>query len=281
MGSGRDDSERQESGLRDDIGSMGDVDTVFQRLEQSSTFRMKRRESLLVESYRQREQKKLVSVIMPTWNRARVIQRAIDSVLNQSYRNYELIISDDGSTDGTCDFIRSKYGNVSRLFLIGNAHRGVCRARNSALAKAAGQLMAYLDSDNEWDPNYLMVMANALEDSPEKSCAYCGLRIVNENNGSQFTRLIGYNRSRLVERNYIDMNIFIHRRDLYQKYGGFVPNLEPLEDWELILRYTREKSPLVVECCLAKYHISRELNHQSLVCEAGSSYRKIRELYPN
>lgn len=268
-------------GLQDEYDSKAKGINVLQRIAHSSTLKMKRRESQLVDCYQQRNQGKLVSIIMPTWNRVKVIKRAIDSVMNQSYRNFELIVSDDGSTDGTGDFIRSEYGNSSRLTFIHNKHRGVSYTRNSALDKSNGQLIAYLDSDNQWGANYLMVMVNALEDSPGKSCAYCGLRLINEIQGTKFTRLASYDRTSLIERNYIDMNIFIHSRDLFDRNCGFAHNLEPLEDWELILRYTQDNSPLVVECCLANYYISRQLNHQSLICEADSSYRKIQALYRN
>lgn len=281
MGPIRDNRKQRGPAIRNLPSGKDEADTLLHRIADSVTFKMKLREARLVESYRQREQGTLVSVILPTFNRAGVVKRAIDSVLRQSYRNFELIISDDGSTDGTCDLIRNEYGDIPRLALIRNAHRGASSARNGALQQARGQLMAYLDSDNQWGTHYLMVMANALLDSPGKSCAYCGLRIVNEDRGTQFTKLVDYDRSALVRQNYIDMNIFFHTRDLYQKHGGFDPNLDCLEDWELILRYTQDNSPLVVECCLAEYHISREFNHLSLLCEADSSYRKIRELYRN
>lgn len=259
--------------------SSGKVANVLQRLAQSATLKMKRREAELVERYRQRKQTMLVSVIMPTWNRRQIIKRAVDSVMSQSYGNFELIVSDDGSTDGTEEFIRREYGNSPCLIYIRGNHRGVSHARNSALDRARGQLVAYLDSDNQWNPNYLMVMANALTDAPGKTSAYCGLRLINEIQGTKFTRLSGYDRAALIERNFIDMNIFMHDRELRQRYGGFAHDLEPLEDWELILRYTRDVPPLVVECCLANYYINRQLNHQTLICDADSSYKKIRALY--
>jgi len=139
--------------------------------------------------------------------------------------------------------------------------------------------VAYLDSDNQWGVNYLMVMVNSLEDSPDKDCAYCAIRVINEIHQAQFTRLVDYDRAALLERNYIDMNIFMHRISLFQQYGGFSHDLEPLEDWELILRYTQGNPPLIVKCCLANYFISRQLNHQSLVCDSDPSFRKIRARY--
>lgn len=255
------------------------VQNDLQHIISSPTFRMKHLELKLIDRYKNRKQETLVSVIMPTWNRRRVIKRAIDSVMAQSYQNYELIISDDGSTDGTGNLLLHEYGQVPKLLYLCNEHRGVSYARNSALEKARGQLIAYLDTDNQWDTNFLMLMVNSLEDSPEKSTAYCGIRVINEIRQARFTRLVDYDRMALEKRNFIDMNIFIHRKSLFRRYGGFAHDVEPLEDWELILRYTKENPPLVVNCCLANYYIAKEINHQSLICETDLSYKKIRALY--
>ena len=257
------------------------MDNDLQRIIRSAAFQMKHREIRLVEAYRKREQNNLVSVIMPTFNRKFIIKRAIDSVIAQSYENFQLIIVDDGSTDGTADFVRSEYGCDSRIRYIYTEHQGVTYARNSALENANGQLIAYLDSDNQWGINYLLVMVNALDDCPDKYSAYCGIRVINTILQAKFTRLINYDRKSLLERNYIDINIFIHRKNLFDLYGGFKHELTSLEDWELILRYTQEHTPLVVKCCLANYYISKNFNHRSLICEADSSYNKIKAWYRN
>lgn len=255
------------------------VDTEVQRIVQSATFQMKQRELRLVKRYRKREQEIMVSVIMPTWNRKFIIKRAIDSVMKQAYQNFELIISDDGSTDGTSEFILKEFGTASQIRYIYNKHRGVSYTRNSALKKARGHLVAYLDTDNEWGENYLLVMVNALGDCHRKATAYCGIRVINTMNQTRFTRLIEYNPTSLVERNYVDMNIFMHKRSLFEELGGFEHGLEPMEDWELILRYTRQHPPLVVSCCLANYYIAKHFNHQTLTQDLNSSYQKISALY--
>jgi glycosyltransferase involved in cell wall biosynthesis len=257
------------------------VENDLQRIIQSPTFKMKQRELTLVEQYQKRKQNILVSIIMPTWNRKFIIKRAIDSVLAQSYQNFQLIISDDGSTDDTGGFINENYGSESRISYIYNKHRGVTYARNSALEIAKGQIVAYLDSDNQWAANYLLVMTNAMEDAHDKSTAYCGLRIINTIRQGRFTRLVTYDRKSLLQRNYIDMNIFMHRKNLFDRYGGFDHDAAPLEDWEFILRYTRDDSPLVVECCLANYYIAKSYNHHSLSKEMDSSYHRIRKQYGN
>ena len=104
--------------------------------------------------------KPLISVILPIFNRKDRCLVAINSVLNQSYENFELIIVDDCSDDGTSDVLNSL--NDGRIKIITHdKNKGVSAARNSALKVAKGEYVAYLDSDNDWDLNYLSSMIGA------------------------------------------------------------------------------------------------------------------------
>jgi glycosyltransferase involved in cell wall biosynthesis len=106
-----------------------------------------------------------VSVILPTFNRRDVIRRAIDSVLRQSYGDWELLIIDDGSTDSTSDFVR---GIDPRIVLVSQHNAGVYVARNLGLSKARGRLITFLDSDDEWTPYYLELTAGFLDRFPNE-----------------------------------------------------------------------------------------------------------------
>src|ERR1700704_4899233 len=94
----------------------------------------------------------LVSVIVPTYNRRETIQAAIASVQRQTFSDWELIVVDDGSTDGTAELIE---GSDPRLVLIRQKNQGVNAARNAAMLRARGQYIAFLDSDDEWLPHHL------------------------------------------------------------------------------------------------------------------------------
>ena len=94
----------------------------------------------------------LVSVIVPTYNRAETIRAAIASVQRQTFADWELIVVDDGSTDGTASLIE---GSDPRLVLIRQANQGVNAARNAAMLRARGRYIAFLDSDDEWLPHHL------------------------------------------------------------------------------------------------------------------------------
>ena len=108
--------------------------------------------------------KPLVSVIIPTYNRSWIVQDAIDSVLDQDFTDYELIVVDDGSNDNT-PTILAGYGQAITVFPQSN--RGVSAARNHGLAAAAGQLIAFLDSDDLWLPRKLSTQVKFFEDNPD------------------------------------------------------------------------------------------------------------------
>ncbi len=124
----------------------------------------------------------LVSVIIPTYNRGSLINETIISVTQQTYKNYELIIIDDASTDKTADWIAENYPEFQLIRLDNNV--GNAAARNIALRKAKGDLIAFLDHDDQWSSNYLQVQVNALQNAPQAILSYCNYFEVKED-GSQ------------------------------------------------------------------------------------------------
>lgn len=105
-----------------------------------------------------------VSVIIPTYNRERFVVKALDSVLIQSFQDYEIIVIDDGSTDGTRKALEA-YSNKIRYVYQKNS--GVSSARNSGIKKAQGVWVAFLDSDDEWTKDYLSTQVAQIEEFPE------------------------------------------------------------------------------------------------------------------
>ena len=248
-------------------------------LLRSKAFKMKINELGLVERYGARNQDVKVSIIMPIWNRASVIKRAIDSVRAQRYVNFELIISDDGSSDATEEVVRQHYSGDRRMRYIRNEHAGVSRARNIGLNYSTGQLIAYLDSDNVWSENYLLLMVNSFVDNPGMNTLYCGLRVIDTVREREFVSFKQYDRPYLLARNYIDMNIFMHRRCLFDRFGGFDEEINVLEDWDLIVRYTKDNPPYVLECFLATYYFEKDLEHLSSSEELPEIFSRIRQRF--
>jgi glycosyltransferase involved in cell wall biosynthesis len=106
----------------------------------------------------------LFSVVIPTYNRATCVQRAIDSVLRQTFEDYELIVVDDGSIDNTSEVVRG-YGE--RIVYVSQRNRGVSAARNAGISRSVGEWVAFLDSDDEWLPGYLSKQAELVTKYPE------------------------------------------------------------------------------------------------------------------
>ena len=94
----------------------------------------------------------LVSVVIPTYNRSAFVTKAIDSVLNQVFGDYELIVVDDGSTDDTKGQLDKYQGKIRYIY---QDNHGVSAARNTGITASRGEWLAFLDSDDEWRPNYL------------------------------------------------------------------------------------------------------------------------------
>jgi glycosyltransferase involved in cell wall biosynthesis len=107
----------------------------------------------------------LVSVIVPTYNRADTIKRAIASVQAQTFQDWELIVVDDGSTDDTSSVIA---GLDPRMVVIRQENQGISGARNTGLMSSTGQYIAFLDSDDEWLPHHLELCIAFLRAFPEE-----------------------------------------------------------------------------------------------------------------
>ncbi|MFZ5964859.1 glycosyltransferase [Thalassococcus sp. BH17M4-6] len=188
-----------------------------------------------------------VSVVMPSWNRADVVGRALKSALNQSLPPFEILLVDDGSTDDTVARVRREFApelKSGRIRLLESDHTGVSGARNVGLAAARGDMIAYLDSDNLWRRDYLRIMCALFAECDEVMTAYAGLAMNDLDNDNKYLNGRSYDRQRMIGTNFIDLNVFMHRREIYDQYGGFDEGLKRLVDWDLILRYTRLYEPV-------------------------------------
>jgi glycosyltransferase involved in cell wall biosynthesis len=127
-------------------------------------------QTLVKFSTKEGKQMPLVSIIMPTYNRADTIKRAIDSVKAQTFEDWELIIVDDGSTDNTATLVPPM---DSRIVFISQENQGIAGARNTALQASQGELIAFLDSDDEWLPHHLELSVHFFKAFPEEDLLSC------------------------------------------------------------------------------------------------------------
>ena len=196
------------------------------------------------------------SVIMPTYNRAFCIRQAVDALLNQTHRDFELIIVDDGSSDETADLIRSAYARdleSGRLrFLPQERNAGVCAARNKGLEAARYDWIAYADTDNVPRPDFLETFAQGIREH-DAECFYASVYHIfsKEVFGSP-----SFVYKRLLKGNQIDLGAFVHSKRLYRNLGGFDTRLTRLVDWDLILTYTKTNPPVFLDKIVLDYNDS-------------------------
>jgi glycosyltransferase involved in cell wall biosynthesis len=182
----------------------------------------------------------LVSVVLPTYNRRRVLGRAVFSVLGQTYRNLELIVVDDGSTDGTEDFVAAV--DDPRVHFVGKQHReGVARARNDGIRMARGELIAFQDSDDEWLATKLERQVALLGSSPPDVGWIGGSHLAMFPGCPRLIASDNLVRGAQYELDLLDGRAFVTptwlvRRELLFEAGLFRETLDCLEDWDLIFR---------------------------------------------
>jgi len=197
------------------------------------------------------------SVVMPVWNRAGVVGGAIESVLAQTAREFELLIVDDGSSDALEDAVGPYLQNPA-VRLLRLPHRGVSAARNAGISAARGATIAYLDSDNRWHPTFLARIAAAL-DATGARVAYCDYNLYKRHPLTRRVRLMrrrtpAFAFSALLDDNCIDINTLVHDRALVEETGGWDEQLERMNDWDFILRLTSRVAPLHVGEALVDYY---------------------------
>jgi glycosyltransferase involved in cell wall biosynthesis len=181
----------------------------------------------------------LVSAVIPTFNRAWSLGRAVDSVLNQAYRPLELIVVDDGSTDETPRQL-APLAARGRLLLVRQPRRGVSAARNAGLRAARGSLLAFLDSDDEWLPGKIEAQVEFLDQHPDQVLVqtrerwFRGGRRVNP--GRRHRKLAGDIFVPSLGLCLISPSAVMLRRSLLDEVGLFDEDLPAAEDYDLWLR---------------------------------------------
>lgn len=206
----------------------------------------------------------LVSVIIPTYNRAKTLLGSLESALGQTYRNIEVIVVDDGSTDATLEALASLSG---RITIIRQTNAGPSAARNRGVAEAKGDIIAFLDSDDYWMRDKIERQVALMErGGPDMCCCVCSATVMGENGeiigdtfdfaGLKFDFDEGEwtNPQDILATRFLLFNqVVAIRRKAFEQVGGFNVDLRLLEDYELALRLSSVgtwgviREPLVVK----------------------------------
>ena len=200
-----------------------------------------------------------VTIVLPSFNRGNLLKKSIESILNQTYTNFELIVVDDGSTDNTesvVDKIKKKDKRV--IYLKHMKNMGASAARNSGIRIAKGEFIAFQDSDDIWKPNKLEKQMEIFEKTSEKTAVvYTGfLKILNTKKiyfpPPYIRGKEGYIYNSLLKENFITTQTILIRRNVFKEIGIFDEQLPRLQDWDLFLRISKSfefkfiNEPLVI-----------------------------------
>ena len=183
----------------------------------------------------------LVSVIIPTYNRARQVCNAIDSVLAQAYRPIEIIVVDDGSIDDTSSAVAG-YGDAVRYLRQENG--GPSHARNTGIASARGEVIAFLDSDDLWYPEKLARQVEVLRGDPRIGAVDCSFFLLDRGGSTVFPVIRGPECEGnalevMLLRGRCTSSTILIRTSCLREVGPFNEHLRGAEDWDLWLRLAR------------------------------------------
>ena len=191
-----------------------------------------------------------VSVVIPSYNHGSYIGRSLESVLAQSYQDFEIVIVDDGSTDDSVEKIRS-LGDRRVTIEVFPQNRGACVALNAAIRRATGEFIAVLNSDDFFQPEKLKRQVDFLDAHPEVGAVFARPSIVDQRGiavqghpmGAAFRRVTNVSRFEWLRRLFSD-NMLCHptlmaRRTCYDRVGLYNPRLAQLPDLEMWIRLCR------------------------------------------
>ena len=205
--------------------------------------------------------KPIVSVIIPTFNRAHLIGKAVKSVLSQTYQDFEIIVVDDGSTDNTGEIIRSFKDKRVKYIEKYKKNKGISVARNIGIKMARGKYFAFLDSDDEWLSEKLSKQIKVLQyESPEVGAVYSNLCYMDENgkntNKLRNPKKEGYIYEDLLGKNYVGPPLtLLIRKECFHRVGLFDDLLNAQEDWDMWIRIAKYYRFALIKIPLVKYRL--------------------------
>lgn len=185
-------------------------------------------------------EKEMISVIIPTYNRAKTIKRAIDSVLKQTYSNTEIIVIDDCSTDNTLDIIKSYKNDKIRYYKL-EQNSGACVARNKGIEIALGSYISFLDSDDEYLKEKLEKQMKILKET-NTQVTFCALNFIENLKMKKIPNInidkIKNMTNELLKENFIDTSTILAHKEVFKtiKFDKVLPRFQ---DWDIAIRISK------------------------------------------
>lgn len=202
--------------------------------------------------------KPLVSIIMPAYNAEQTISESIESVLKQTYQNWELLVVNDGSTDNTSNIVN--FFNDARIILIEQVNGGVANARNNALKSANGKYIAFLDSDDLWLEEKLerqikkLLETNSVMVHSKTLCF--GSNPVKTTDCMVHVELNFEDKEKILIYNFISILTVVVAKSVIDEIGYFDEELKGTEDWDMWIRILQKYNIVYIDDFLTKYRVS-------------------------
>lgn len=224
----------------------------------------------------------LISVIIPAFNSEKTIQETIESVLNQTWKNLEIIVVNDGSQDSTLDIVTSIKDPRLKVFSYPNA--GVADSRNRGISQAGGEFISFLDADDLWTTDKLETQLKALQENPQAGVAYSWTDYIDEN--SQFLRggfhstANGDVYAELLKSNFLaNGSSVLIRAQALNEVGGFDKSFTPAEDWDMYLRLAARYHFVVIPSPQILYRVTSTSASSNVFKMEAVSLRIINQYY--
>ncbi|PSB31103.1 glycosyltransferase family 2 protein [Chlorogloea sp. CCALA 695] len=207
-----------------------------------------------------------VTVIIPTYNTITYLPKTLESVLNQTFTDFEIIIIDDGSTDTTAKWL----GNLvePRIKIVVQTNQGVAVARNKGIALASGKYIAFLDSDDLWEPTKLEKQVQCLDADPAVGLVNTWIKNIDEQGNDLVVVRVpeaeGNVWNQIIEENLILCgSVPMIRRSSFEEVGVFDCNLLSAEDWDMWIRLAAKYSFALIKEPLVSYrqHLKSKSNN--------------------
>lgn len=224
---------------------------------------------------KQTEHSVVISVVIPCYNQAGYLPEALDSLLDQTYPNWEAIVVNDGYPDEAEAVTRRYAGQDARISYVYKENGGAGSARNYGIALAKGEYILPLDADDVIRPEYMELAMKAFEEQPQTRLVYCQGYFFGEKKGLWELAYQGYRK--LLMRNSIFVSAFFRKID-WEKAGGYDETMRNgYEDWEFLIRLLDEdcmvcQIPLPLFCYRIKKHSLNTLAVQSRIYKDTEFY---------
>ena len=212
----------------------------------------------------------MITVVLPSYNSMRYIAETMETVLNQTYQDFEVLVVNDGSTDGTPNWVDQLSQREPKVRMVSQANQGLAGARCTGVINARGKYIAFIDDDDLWEPTKLEKQVNSLESNSQAGLCYTWTALA-DSNGKATGRVIASNAEGNVWQQMTEMNIVccgstpMIRRSCFDEVGLFDHQISPSDDWDMWWRIAAKYEFTVIKEPLIRYR--QHPNNSSKKCD--------------